>query len=322
MRSPFLNAIQTHMHLHHYAKRTITTYLYWIRQYILFHQKTHPEKLDETHVTAFLSHLANDKHVASKTQATALNALVYLYKEIIQRPLAENMRFKRSKYDRKLPVVLTPLEVSELMQHLPPQYKLPIQLLYGSGLRILELLRLRVQDVDFDYVSLMIWQAKGHKNRRVTLAPELIVALKHQIHIVEQYYRSDLQDPNYSGVWLPNALATKYRMAPKDLQWHFLFPSHQLSQDPMTGKMRRHHLDETTLRRAIKQAALKAGIKKKISCHTLRHSFATHLLASGADIRTVQDQLGHADVRTTQIYTHVLQNGAQGVKSPLSSLLK
>ncbi len=321
MSSPFLIFIQEHMYRHQYAKRTIETYVYWIRQFILFHNKQHPKKLGDIAVEQFLSDLANRRNVASKTQATALNALVYLYKEIIKRPLSETLRFKKSKYSRKLPVVLTSLEVAQLLHHTSPQYKLPIQLMYGSGLRVMELLRLRVKDIDFDYSSLLIWHGKGNKNRRTTLAPELHILLHGQIQNVTNYYHSDITQLEYDGVWLPNALSLKFPNAEKDINWHYLFPSQRLSIDPMTGKTHRHHLDETTLRRVLKQAAKRANIKKNISCHTLRHSFATHLLASGADIRTVQEQLGHSDVKTTQIYTHVLNNGANGVQSPLSNLM-
>jgi integron integrase len=194
------------------------------------------------------------------------------------------------------------------------------QLLYGSGLRQMELLRLRIQDVDFHYLSLLIWNAKGGKHRRVTLAPELLDAIKLQIQFAQRYFELDIQNPQYAGIWLPNALARKYPSAANTFSWHYLFPSYKLSGDPETGEIRRHHVDESGLRKAIKFAGKEAGILKPISCHTLRHSFATHLLENGADIRTVQEQLGHRDLKTTQIYTHVLQNGANSVLSPLSKI--
>jgi len=322
MASPFLAFVRERMMVQRYAKRTIDTYIYWIKFFILYHQKRHPSELADAEVEQFLSFLANERQVAIKTQATALNALVFLYRQILRRPLALQLDFHKARTPTKLPVVLTTIEVQQLLFALDPRYKLLAQLLYGSGLRLMEAVRLRVKDIDFDYLSVMVWQGKGNKNRRVTLAPELVPALQAQIKQVAAYFHSDLLLPEYAGVWLPFALARKYPAAPKSLEWHYLFPSYQLSREPGTGMIRRHHLDETTLRRAIKAAARVAQIKKNVTCHTLRHSFATHLLAAGVDIRTVQEQLGHSDVKTTQIYTHVLQRGGNAVKSPLSLLLQ
>ena len=321
MASVFLNFIREFMTTRRYARRTIDTYEHWIRFYILYHGKKHPSQMAEPEVESFLSYLSNQRNVAVKTQATALNALVFLYRHVLQRPLSLDMRFHKSQVATKLPVVLTRDEMQRLLLAMDPKYKLVAQLLYGSGLRLMEAVRLRVKDIDYDYISLMIWQGKGNKNRRVTLAPELLALLRSQSDLVQQYWLRDRQSLEYSGVWLPNALAVKYSTAPFELGWQYLFPSAQLSVDPESKTVRRHHIDETTLRKAIKQAAKLARIQKQVTCHTLRHSFATHLLESGADIRTVQEQLGHTDVRTTQIYTHVLNRGAAGVKSPLSQLL-
>lgn len=322
MASPFLDFVGERMMLQRYAKRTIETYLYWIKFFILFHKKQHPADLGDADVERFLSFLANDRQVAVKTQSTALNALVFLYRHILRRPLTIQLDFNKARTPQKLPVVLTRLEVQQLLFGIDPRYKLLAQLLYGSGLRLMEAVRLRVKDIDFDYLSVMVWQGKGNKNRRVTLAPELIPALRAQIKKVDEYFQADLLNPDYAGVWLPFALARKFPAAPKSLAWQYLFPSYQLSRDPESNLIRRHHLDETTLRRAIKSAAYLAKIQKNVTCHTLRHSFATHLLEAGVDIRTVQEQLGHSDVKTTQIYTHVLQRGGNAVKSPLSLLLQ
>ena len=321
MASMFLNVVREFMTARRYAKRTIDTYEHWIRCYILYHGKKHPAQMAEAEVEAFLSYLSNQRNVAVKTQATALNALAFLYRHIIQRPLSLTMTFHKAQVATKLPVVLTRDEVQRLLLAIDPRYKLVTQLMYGSGLRLMEAVRLRVKDIDYDYISLMIWQGKGNKNRRVTLAVELLALLRQQSDLVQQYWQRDRQNQEFSGVWLPNALAIKYPSAPFELGWQYLFPSVQLSVDPQSQTVRRHHIDETTVRKAIKHAAKLARIHKQVTCHTLRHSFATHLLEAGADIRTVQEQLGHSDVRTTQIYTHVLNRGAAGVKSPLSQLL-
>lgn len=320
MQSPFLNFVSDEMYKRRYAKRTVETYLHWIRFYILFHKKQHPKDLAEPHVELFLTYLAVDRHVAVQTQALALNALSFLYKEILQRPLSLNLNFNQASKPRKLPVVLTKEEIKRLLQAIEPTYLLLAQLLYGSGLRLMEAVRLRVAAIDFDYLSVMVWHGKGGKHRRVTLAPELVPVLKRQITLVEAFHQQDLQTENYAGVWLPFALARKYPSAPKEAGWQYLFPSAKLSIDPDSKLLRRHHIDESGLQKAVRSAARKANIEKHVTCHTLRHSFATHLLQAGMDIRTVQEQLGHTDVKTTQIYTHVLNHGASGVKSPLSQL--
>lgn len=320
MKSPFLNYLAEQMRLKRYAKRTIESYLYWIKGYVLFNKGTHPSQGHDYEVEKYLSYLANQMNVAPRTQAVALNALAFLYKHIIEKPLTLNLNFNKSRVVTKLPVVLTQEEVSRLFQHLPKHYELPIKLMYGSGLRLMEVVRLRTQDVDFDYQSLAVWQSKGGKNRRVTLAKELLSHLKAQLEITHAFFERDKLDEKYGGVWLPFALARKYPNARYEIGWQYLFCSKRLSVDPETGELRRHHIDHSALRKAVKSAAKMAGISKNVTCHTLRHSFATHLLQRGADIRTVQEQLGHSDVRTTQIYTHVIEQGANGVRSPLSDL--
>ncbi len=320
MKSQFLIYIREYMHTSRYAKKTIEAYTLWIRNFIIFNEMQHPKDLNEKHVEEFLTHLANEKLVSANTQSLALNALNFLYKDIIKKPLALNMKFRRSSIKRKLPVVLTKAEIRPFLQQIPPKYQLPIQLLYGSGLRLMECMRLRVHDIDYHYGAIRIWQGKGGKNRTVTLAKELYPLLKHQEFTVKQYYEKDMQAAGYAGVWLPDALHKKYPEAPREIGWHYLFPSHKLSVDPQSDLLRRQHIDETAIQRVVKRAAKAAKIEKNVTCHTLRHSFATHLLESGADIRTVQEQLGHSDVKTTQIYTHVLERGANGVLSPLSTI--
>ncbi|MEZ8103439.1 integron integrase [Vibrio bivalvicida] len=319
--SPFLTYVREYMLGRNYALRTVDAYVYWIHQYVLFHDKQHPKELNTKHVEDFLSHLVAQKSIAKKTQSLALNSLVFLYKEIIQQPVDLDMQFRRSDKSRKLPTVLTPSEIRKLLSQCAPKYKLPYQLMYGSGLRLMECVRLRIHDIDFEYKSLRVWQGKGGKNRIVTLAPELFSAIKLQQRISSEFYQQDMCNHAFSGCYLPESLARKYPNAEMSLNWQYLFPSERLSSDPRKESVRRHHIHHTSLQKHIKLAAKQAGIEKDISCHTLRHSFATHLLENGADIRTVQEQLGHSDVKTTQIYTHIIDRGANGVKSPLSNLL-
>lgn len=321
MSSPFLLSLAEQMRMKRYAKRTIESYQYWIKAFINFNDKKHPLKCHDKEVENFLSYLANIKTVAPKTQALALNALIFLYREILQVPLTLNLNFNRTSVQPKLPVVLTTQETAKLLQGLPSSITLPCKLLYGSGLRLMEAVRLRVQDIDFDYLSIQIWNGKGGKHRRVTLAKELVEPLKNQIAQAKLFYKLDVENEKYQGVWMPYALASKYPNGPMEFNWHYIFPSSSLSFDPESEKLRRHHMNESRLQKGIKQTAIKVGIEKNVSCHTLRHSFATHLLQRGADIRTVQEQLGHNDLRTTQIYTHVIEHGANGVRSPLSDLL-
>jgi len=321
MSSVFLTFIGEQMLTKRYAKRTIETYLYWVKAFINFNGKLHPSQCHDKEVELFLTFLSVQMNVAPKTQSVALNALVFMYREIIKSPLTLTLNFNKSTAQPKLPVVLTMAEVTRLFQSISSRHALACKLMYGSGLRLMETVRLRVQDIDFDFLSVMVWQSKGGKHRRVTLAKELITPLRQQISAANLYYQQDIRNAYYRGVSLPNALARKYPSAAKSFAWHYLFPSNRLSKIPESDAIGRHHIDETSLRKAVKLGADKARIEKNVTCHTLRHSFATHLLQRGADIRTVQEQLGHTDVRTTQIYTHVIEHGANGVRSPLSDLL-
>ncbi|MFD2168301.1 integron integrase [Thalassotalea euphylliae] len=320
MKSPFLQSIHDYMYVRRYAKRTIESYLRVIANFIRHNDMAHPKDLHNDEVKQFLDHLALVKNVAPKTQALALNALNFLYKDVIASPLDVDLGFVKSQRQTKLPVVLTRPEVKKLMENVSPQYHLIISLLYGSGLRLLEAVRLRVADIDLDFKCIRIFNGKGGKHRVVTLAEELIPALKVQIEQTRYYLSLDIENEDYSGVWMPHRLREKYGEMNKSLVWQYLFPSMKLSIDPESNLLRRHHINEKQIQRSVRAAAQKAGIEKHVTPHTLRHSFATHLLQSGADIRTVQDQLGHSDVKTTQIYTHILQAGANGVRSPLSDL--
>ncbi len=319
-RSPYLNYIADYMLTRQYSLRTINAYLGWIAKFIHFHNKRHPSSMGDAEVKAFLDHIVLKRNMSPRTQSAALNALAFLYKHIVKNELSLNLNFARSNRQPKLPVVMTPDEVKQLMSHLSKRYYLITGLMYGSGFRVMEAVQLRVKDIDFDYKCIQIWNGKGNKHRIVTLATELIPLLRNQILQVEEYLRLDLQNERYAGVWMPNALTRKYPSANKSLAWQYLFPSYKLSDAPETGEISRHHFHPTCVRKAIKKALKQANITKVITPHTLRHTFATHLLQSGADIRTVQAQLGHSDVKTTQINTHVLQQGANGVVSPLSKV--
>lgn len=320
--SPFLNSFYEHILTRRYSKRTIESYLYWIRQYIRFHKKRHPKELGAAEVMAFLTFLAAHRQVSVATQKIALNALAFLYNKYLEMPLGELGKFNKSVRQRKLPVVLTKLEVAALLSRMNGSSWLLASLLYASGLRRIEAVRLRVNDVDFDHGQLRIWGGKGYKHRITTIAPELFPYLRKQIHRVFLQLKEDQNNPDYCGVWLPPALGRKYPKAASSLGWHYLFPSATLSYEPGTRNLRRHHFDESGINKMIRRAKTEANIQKDVTSHTLRHSFATHLLEAGADIRTVQEQLGHSDVKTTEIYTHVLKRGARGVRSPLSDILQ
>ena len=303
-----------------YSYRTEQAYIMWVKQYIRFHNITHPEDMTETHVIAFLNHLTINKNVAPNTQNQALNALNFLYTHVLFQPLDKLQGIARSKKQQKLPVVLTHDEVKRLFRELESPYWILTGLMYGSGLRLMEALRLRVKDLDFNYRAIIVRNGKGGKDRVVTLPDELISPLKTQLANTQLLHKKDLAD-GHGRVEMPYALERKWPNSNVDFEWQYVTPSLSRSHNPRTGEIGRHHVHEQSMQRRFKAAVIAAGIKKHATCHSLRHSFATHLLEGGADIRTVQEQLGHADVRTTQIYTHVLKRGGRAVKSPLSQIL-
>jgi integron integrase len=311
-----LDRVRQLMRLRHYSLRTEEAYIGWIRRYILFHDKRHPRELDEKHVSEFLSNLAIKGHVAAATQNQALNALLFLYKEVLQRELGFVGNVLRVKRPPKAPVVLSPSEVRTVLSQLDGQYRMMAQLLYGSGLRLLECLRLRVKDVDLHYLHITVRDPKGGRERKTMLPVSLAAPLRQHLEKVRARHQHDLAD-GFGSVYLPGALERKTPGASREWAWQFVFPAERRSIDARTGIERRHHVNEKNLQNAVKAAVRKSKIPKRASCHTLRHSFATHLLENGYDIRTVQELLGHKDVSTTMIYTHVLNKPGIGVKSPL-----
>ena len=317
-RKSVLEPIRCELRLRGYSIRTEKSYLYWIYQYICYHKHKNPKELDDRHVKQFLGYLAVRRNVAINTQKVALNALAFLYNHFLKRPLGE-MDFKLATKKRQLPVVLTVAEVALILQRLNGVYKLIFSLLYGSGLRVTECLRLRVQDCDFSHMSLRIRDGKGRKDRVTMLSHNIVGALHEQIDRALKIQRDDNQ--RGFGPSFPHALANKYPNAYRSPEWMYLFPSTSLSKEFHTQTICRHHLHDSVPRKALKKAVSDLGIYKKVSCHTFRHSFATHLLEAGTDIRTVQELLGHSDVKTTQIYTHVIGEHYAGTSSPLDRII-
>ena len=311
-----IDRFRSAMRSRHYSRRTEKSYWFWIRYFIFHHGKRHPAEMGGAEVEAFLSWLATERNVAAATQNQALSALLFLYGPVLGRKLPWFDDLVRAKRPVRAPVVLSAAEVRRLLDELHGVSWMMASLLYGAGLRLQECLMLRVKDVDFAYRQVTVRDGKGGKDR-VTMLPEAVVQPM-QVHLgkVRALHLRDL-DEGYGEVWLPHALARKYPRAGKEWGWQFVFPSKNRSAEPETGVIRRHHLFPDTMSRAIKRATRAAGIAKHVSCHTLRHSFATHLLEAGYDIRTVQELLGHSDVSTTMIYTHVLNKGGRGVRSPL-----
>jgi len=316
-----LGEISDLMKIEHYSVNTERTYCDWIKQFVKFHCLQTRESLfveAENKVEKFLTYLATEREVAASTQNQAFNALVFLYKRVLEMPL-ENVRATRSRKEARIPVVLTREEVKQVLPLLDGVPELVVKLLYGSGLRITEAVRLRVQDLDFGFKQVTVRNGKGMKDR-VTPFPETLTGpLHNHLEKMKMIHEKDLMQ-GYGTVYLPYALDKKYPNAEREWNWQFVFPGRSLSKDPRSGTIRRHHVDQSVINKAIKKAVRKLGIYKKVSAHTFRHSFATHLLQRGTDIRTIQSLLGHKDLETTMIYTHVLKQGGEGVVSPLDDL--
>ncbi|GLI35538.1 integron integrase [Desulforhabdus amnigena] len=314
-----LDRLRNKIRLKNYSIRTEKAYVNWNKRYILFHKKRHPREMGAREVEEFLTHLAVEKNVSASTQNQALSAILFLYKEVlgIELPWLENVQ--RAKRPERIPVVFTKTEVTALLARLDGIHWLMGNILYGAGLRLMECVRLRVKDIDFEYGQIAVREGKGQKDRITMLPNSIRTELQRHLDRVRLIHESDLID-GFGEVYLPYALERKYPGAGKEWGWQYVFPAGSRSLDPRSGKIRRHHLDEKLLQRAVKKAIQAAGIHKQGSCHTLRHSFATHLLEAGYDIRTVQELLGHKDVSTTMIYTHVLNRGGKGVISPADIL--
>lgn len=320
MKAPkLLDRVREALRVRHLSLRTEKAYLQWIRRYVLFHEKRHPSEMGEKEVNGFLTYLAVQRRVSPSTQTQALCALIFLYRIVLDKELGELEGLVRAKRTRRLPVVLTQDEVRRAITHLQGVDHLLLSLLYGTGMRLMEGLRLRVKDVDFDLHQITVRDGKGAKDRVTVLPASLTPALKEHLLRVGRLHERDLREVN-GGVSLPYALERKYPRAGEEWGWQYVFPAPERSIDPRSGRKLRHHLHERRVQRAFREAVLKAKLVKPATVHTLRHSFATHLLMSGYDIRTVQELLGHRSVKTTMIYTHVLNRGGRGVQSPADLL--
>jgi integron integrase len=311
-----LDEVRTVMRLRHMSIRTEEAYVQWIKRFIVFHHKRHPQEMGESEIRGFLAYLAVDQNVAASTQNQAMAALLFLYRKVLGKELPRLDQIERPSKPKRLPVVFTHQEVQAVLSHLEGTNHLVVSLLYGSGLRLLECLRLRVKDVDFQTNQIFVRDGKGEKDRVTMLPASLKEPLKEHLKKVRRLHEMDINE-GFGSVYLPYALARKYPQAEKEWGWQYIFPAPTRSIDPRSGARRRHHLDESGLQKAVKEAVRRAGIHKPGSCHSFRHSFATHLLEAGHDIRTIQELLGHADVRTTMIYTHITSKSFRGVISPL-----
>lgn len=314
-----LDRLRDAIRTRHYSERTEEAYVMWAKRFILFHNKRHPSSMGAQEVNDFLSALALHDHVSASTQNQALNALIFLYRHVLQDPLPWLQDVVRARRPIHLPVVLTTDEVRSVIDHMNGVPRIVAQLLYGSGLRLMEAMTLRVKDIDFTRKQLTIRDTKGKRDRSTMLADSSIVSLRHHLEEAREVHNDDLR-AGFGAVAMPNALARKIPHASKEWTWQWVFPATSRYTERETGIERRHHLHETVVQRAVRIATLESGIPKRVTCHTFRHSFATHLLERGHDIRTIQELLGHRDVATTMIYTHVLRLGARGVRSPLDTV--
>lgn len=314
-----LDLLRQALRARHYSRRTEKTYVFWVRKFIFFHGVRHPAEMGEAEINSFLTHLAVKEKVSASTQNQALSALLFLYRHVIGREVGNLGKVIRARKPSRLPVVMTREEVKAVLDRLSGDKRLMASLMYGAGLRLMECLRLRVQDIDFAPNEIFVRDGKGAKDRITMLPASLKAPLQEHLKRVKRIHEKDLAD-GWGSVPLPYALDRKYPNAPKEWRWQWVFPQENRWKNSKTGEEGRHHLDESILQKAFKHAVAKAGITKRATCHTLRHSFATHLLEGGHDIRTVQELLGHSDVRTTMIYTHVLNRGGRGVRSPVDTL--
>ena len=315
----FLDRVRRVARMRRYSRRTEDAYVSWIRRFILFHGKRHPSEMGADEVIAFVSSLAIDGKVNARTQNQALSALKFLYERVLERPIEALETFERAPVRPRLPTVLSREEVRCLLDAVAPAHRLPLTLLYGGGLRLLELLRLRIKDLDFDRHQIVVREGKGDRDRVTTLPKRVNEPLRLHLRAVRRLHQKDLES-GLGEAPLPWALQRKYPNAGREWAWQYVFPATRLGRDRQAGNRFRHHLHETVLQRGIRKGAASAGIPKRVTCHTLRHSFATHLLEDGVDLRSVQRLLGHRDVRTTMLYTHVLDRGPLGLQSPADRL--
>jgi integron integrase len=311
-----LDQLRTIIRLRHLSARTYDAYSHWIVRFVLYHGKRHPAELDESHIQAFLSHLAVERTVAASTQNQALNAILFLYRHVLAKDLGDIPSYLRAVRKPHVPAVLSRRQVRSVIDKLPGVYKLAAGLMYGSGLRLIECVRLRIGDLDFEHERIIVRESKGERQHITMLPTSLVFPLKQHLERVRALHAADIAH-GFGEASLPYALERKYPNAARSWEWQYVFPSSNRSRDPLTGKTRRHHTDESSIQREVKRAVRAAGITMHASCHTFRHSFATHLLEDGYDIRTVQELLGHKDVRTTMIYTHVMDNPRMRVRSPM-----